>query len=286
MAPRIRSYMTSPVYVVKPFDTLAHARNLMLKKGINRLVVVNEAERPIGVLTTTDLLEAMYGTSYYVPLDQIRISDVMTKDPITIKADKSVKAAAKLMLRHRIGGLPVVDDEGKLIGIITRHDLVRAFSERYTGKFRVDSAMRRDFAKALSTHSIYYVVKLMDSDPAKKVLVVEPDGKLLGVIAKRDVVMAQILRPLVEARGKDRFIRRKVVDEVKDKVIRVRTYLVPLAEDIMSSDVVTVSSEDDMAKSANLMVSERIGCTPVVDNEYRAIGLVTKLDIVGLLARL
>ena len=136
MTARVSSYMSSPVIVVKPTDTLAYARNLMLSREVGRLVVVDDETRPVGVITITDIANALT-TRPESLLEEVLVRDVMSRDLKTIEYNKSVKTAAYMMLKYGVGGLPVVDESGELVGIITRSDLVRAFAERYKGLFKV-----------------------------------------------------------------------------------------------------------------------------------------------------
>jgi len=285
MAPRVSGYMSSPVYVISPTDTLAHARNLMFKKDVGRLVVVDRSEKPVGIITMADVVEAVTGVNYAKTLDEIKVSEAMSKDLVTISPSRSIKAAAHLMIKHKIGGLPVVGKEDKLVGIITRTDLVRAYGDKYAGELRVSDIMRSEFPKARPTHSIFYVIKLMEADPAKKVVITDDEGRLLGVIAEKDVALAYIPMQVLSSRGKDRYLRRKVVDALKDKIVSLRSYLVPTAEDIMTKDPITASPNDEAADVAKTMAKERIGCIPVVDEGNKVVGIVTKYDYVALVAR-
>ena len=286
MAPRVSTYMSSPVVAVRPTDTLAYARNLMLKKDIGRLVVIDEKEDLVGIVTVSDLVSAMYEVEFDRPLDQIKVKEVMSPNVITIESNKTLKAAAKLMIKNDVGGLPVLGRDGKVVGIITRSDVVRAFSERHGGEFKVKEVMRTDVATVKPTHSLFYVIKQMESDPSRKVLVVDDQGRLLGVVAERDVALLTLPRTLIEARGKDRYMRRKAVDQLRGKLVTLRNYLIPLAEDVMTPDPVTASPDDDLADVARIMASERIGCVPVVDSGGKVVGIVSKGDIVQLMSRI
>ncbi|MGC9072009.1 MAG: CBS domain-containing protein [Acidilobus sp.] len=285
MAPRVSSYMSTPVYVVRPSDTLAHARNLMFKRNVGRLIVIDAAEKPIGIITNADIVDAVLGINFNRTLDEIRVSEAMSKELVTIDPTKSLKTAAHLMVKHKVGGLPVVGKENKLVGIITRTDLLRAYGDKYTGELKVADIMRTDFPKARPTHSIYYVLRLMEADPTKKVIVTDDEGRLLGVIAEKDLAFAYVPAFLLRVRGKDRYLRTKVVDPLKDRIVSLRSYLVPVAEDVMTHDPVVVSPEDDAAEAARTMARERIGCLPVVDRSGRLVGLLTKYDYVYLMSR-
>ncbi len=285
MPPRVSSYMSSPVYVVRPTDTLAYARNLMFRMDIGRLVVVDQQERPVGIITNSDIIDAVMGINFNKTLDEIKVVEAMTKELVTIDPTKSIKTAAHLMVKHKVGGLPVTGKEGKLIGIITRTDLLRAFGDKYVEELKVADIMRADFPRARPTHSIFYVLRLLEADPIRKVVVVDEEDRPLGVIAEKDVALAYVPSFLLRARGKDRYLRMKVVDPLKDKIVSLRNYLVPVAEDLMTRDPVTVSPNEDAADAAKTMVRERIGCLPVVGEDGRLVGLVTKHDYVLLLSK-
>lgn len=282
MPPRVSTYMSTDVAVVTPSDTLAHARRVMLRHGISRLVVVDERNpsRPIGVLTITDILDALLGRLSSRPIDNILVSEVYTPEPITIERSKTIKTAAILMLRHKVGGLPVVDERGLLVGLITRTDIVRAYSERYKGYYKVSEIMRRDFPKASRTHSVYHIAKMVFAEPSGKVVVVDGD-RVVGVITKRDLAFASV--PPRHQRGLG-FYKVKAVDRYRDKIVSLRVYTIPIAEDIMTPDPITIPPDADSADAASIMVKEGIGILPVVE-EDRLQGVLTKLEILEAVAR-
>ncbi len=272
MAPRVSRYMTTKIYTVRPEEPLSRARKLMLSKNIGRLVVVEENERVAGIITVSDVAEALVNKYPSRPADAIKIGEVMTRNPVTIEYTKTVKTAAFTMLKYGVGGLPVVNVLGELMGIITRTDLLAAFAERYHGAFSVGDLMRRNFSVANPGHSVFYVSRLISVDPAGKVLVVDSDGRLVGIIAKRD--LAFIATPV--RRGPHSFIKGRG---------GVRLYTIQLAEDIMTPNPITAEPDMDAAEAAFLMHRERIGALPVVDGD-RLVGVFTKLEVVRALATL
>lgn len=278
---RVSTYMTSPVIVVRPSDTLAHARNLFLERGVSRLVVVNDEYKPIGVITISDLTRMML-MGLERGLDEILVREVMSKPPIVINETKTVKTASRLMLKHKIGGLPVVDNDGVLTGIITRTDLLKAFAERYDGRYTVGEMMRKSFPVARRNHSIYYVSKLIESDASGKVVVIDDEGRPIGVVTKRDIAFMELA--LLSKRGKEGYRKVKSIHPSKETPLATRFYLVPLVEEVMSENVITARPSDDAANAARVMLEKEIGCLPVVDDYGRAIGLLTKIEILYVLA--
>lgn len=127
----VRDWMSRNVITVPPDATLPEADKLMVSKTIRRLPVV-ENGRLVGIVTYGDIREArpsaatslsMWELNYLV--SRLKVSELMTRDPITVSQDATIGEAAQLLLRHMIGGLPVVDNKGKLVGIITESDIFR-----------------------------------------------------------------------------------------------------------------------------------------------------------------
>ena len=116
---QIVNLMTPDPIVINPDDTLANAKAVMDDGRFRRLPVV-EGGRLVGILTERDIREH---TGY---LGSTRVNAAMRTGLITVTPFNTVEDAARLMLKHKIGGLPIVAD-GKLVGIVTTSDLLRAF---------------------------------------------------------------------------------------------------------------------------------------------------------------
>ena len=120
---RVIDYIRRPPVTVKPQVPVRDAVKLMFENSIGSIVVVDESGRPIGIFTERDLLRIVaQGRSLDEP-----IGDVMTRDPITIKGDEDIVKAALIMSERRIRHLPVVDENGVLLGVISIRDVVEAF---------------------------------------------------------------------------------------------------------------------------------------------------------------
>lgn len=126
----VRDWMTPNPITVTPSTTVPEANTLMKQGRIRRLPVV-ENGKLVGIVTLGDIREAspsdatslsIYELNYLVA--QLTVEKIMTKDPVTIDPNASVKKAAKLLLEHKIGSLPVMDG-GMLVGIITESDIFR-----------------------------------------------------------------------------------------------------------------------------------------------------------------
>jgi CBS domain-containing membrane protein len=131
----VREIMTSIVETLRVGDTLATARRQITRGRIRHLPVVDGDERVVGLITHRRIVEAWVShghpdkeTLAEVARD-VPVEMVMEKDVLTIDPGTSAAQAAKLLMAHKFGCLPVVE-KGKLIGIVTEADFVR-FAQRY-----------------------------------------------------------------------------------------------------------------------------------------------------------
>jgi CBS domain-containing protein len=120
---KIADVMTPNVITCKPNDTIVDAARKMAQYNIGSVVVVDEKGVIVGILTEGDIVRRVVARG--LDPSKTLVGDVMTRNPVTIFSDASLVAAADLMKRKGIGHLPVVDNDGRLVGIITRTDIVR-----------------------------------------------------------------------------------------------------------------------------------------------------------------
>lgn len=125
---RIDAWMTRTVKTVKPLDTLAHAREVMVDNRINQLPVVAKGKLA-GIITDRDLRDAYPSAlagGQASELEEARVESVMTANVLTLGPEDPLVRAAELMRAERIGAVPVVEKD-HLVGVVTRSDILRAF---------------------------------------------------------------------------------------------------------------------------------------------------------------
>jgi CBS domain-containing protein len=147
--PRVEDVMTHLVVTLRPEDKITDAAKRLLSNRISGAPVV-EAGRLVGVVSEADLVKAftppprrgsfvapyplMFVLLRGIPRDEAvysTVGDVMTKNVVTIGQNESVWEAASLIDRYGVRRLPVVDDEGYVVGIVTRSDLVRCMARSH-----------------------------------------------------------------------------------------------------------------------------------------------------------
>jgi acetoin utilization protein AcuB len=119
---KIKSLMVPDPITVTEGATIAEAIALMKVNAIRHLPVVDEQCRLRGFLTLADLKQGLIPSM----VGPLTLCDLMIREPITISPESDIETAARLIYRHKIGGLPVVKS-GRLVGIITETDILRAF---------------------------------------------------------------------------------------------------------------------------------------------------------------
>jgi CBS domain-containing protein len=128
----VREWMSSPAFVILPDTPISVAHEIMKLRKVRRLAVVGGHGQLIGIITLGDVREAEPDDAITVSIWEMNylyghfmVGKIMSRDVITIRANDSIIDAAKLMLDHKISGLPVVDNKGTLIGMITESDIFR-----------------------------------------------------------------------------------------------------------------------------------------------------------------
>jgi CBS domain-containing protein len=273
----IKEIMSDDVIVIKDTDQLAYARNIMLKKGLSSIVVVDSEDKPVGIITERDITHKLNKKSpawRRRPIDKILVNRIMNEDLITIQSKQNAKEAADLMLKNNIGTLPVVDNN-ELVGIVTKTDLLKVYEKKYKGRWAVEDLMNEGIVTVDENHAISHVISLMEEKNIGRTVVTR-EGELVGIITAQNISFAQIEDPETGVnREKIYFIRN--VDETESKR-NVRMISLVTAGDIMSGNLITIDHGEDAALAANLMLAEDISGIPVIDNDD-VIGIITKTDI-------
>jgi acetoin utilization protein AcuB len=116
-----RRMSRNPV-AVSPKASIQEAMELMKKYSIRHLPVVNREKSLVGWVTDTDLRGALIASM----IEDLTVGDVMIADPVTVRSTDVLEQAALLITEHKIGGMPVLEDD-KLVGVITVVDILEAF---------------------------------------------------------------------------------------------------------------------------------------------------------------
>jgi acetoin utilization protein AcuB len=134
---RVSDLMTPRPTVLHPDATLERARRSMVELGVRHLPVVDRDGRLVGMVSQRDL--AAVGPELHG-----RVGELMAQEPVSVAPDTAAYQAAYLLLHRRIGSLPVTDEHGSLLGIVTESDFVRAAYALLGGTVPIEQIEREE----------------------------------------------------------------------------------------------------------------------------------------------
>jgi acetoin utilization protein AcuB len=122
----VADVMTRKTITLSPHHSLTEVVSLMADRHFRHVVVVDNGGRIVGVVSDRDILRALSRTSNWQTKD---VSQIMTREPFTVKQETPVSVAVAKIVSKRINCLPVLDDEEKVCGIVTSTDLLKAYQK-------------------------------------------------------------------------------------------------------------------------------------------------------------
>jgi len=312
---RVRDVMTSEVATVTPDTPLPQVLDLLLTRGI-KAVPVAEGRKVIGMITGGDLLMRAgmaFRLSLYVELpaemrgeEARKLSvqgktarDVMSGQPVTVNIRATVPEAAALMAARKLKRLPVVDDAGDLVGIVSRIDILRTISTAAsmsppeTGeeapraaeprptrlprglRLTAGDVMLRDIPTILPEAPLEEALGKLVASPLRRVVVVDKTGRVLGIVLDRELLkrysqrekpgLLKILANLL-APGRD-----------ADQAFGV------LVREAMEPDVFSVREDAPLADVLRRMLETGGKRLVVLDAEGRLKGMVDRDRMLGII---
>lgn len=258
---------TAPVITLGPEDSINDALFMMKKNDIKRIVVVNN-DIPIGIVTERDIGRFLQNDKTSRMLNQIHLNEIMSRNIFAISKDQDellVQCAIR-MDAFQIGSIVIVDNE-KLVGIVTKLDLTKNFSNSFAGAFKVKDYMNTKMITCRKSDSLLFALTMLNRNKIARLVVTDNDGRPIGIISY------------------DTFLRNSRYFEFKKQ--NTRDYLLPqdsakelLVSDLVGNELLTVESNDDLAKAARLMVEYNISGIPVVDENGSLEGVISATDVI------
>ena len=259
---------TSPVLTLELENTIHDALFLMQKSDVKRIVIVKN-NIPVGIVTERDVGRFLENDKTVRALDKITLDEIMSRSPVTITVGQQdhIEQCAIRMVTFQISSIIVVDDEGKLVGITTKSDLVKNFSNLYTGVYKVKDYMSKQVITCRKSDSLPFALNMLNRNKISRLVVTNDDGKAIGVISY------------------DTFLRNSEYFKLGKQ--DTREYLLPNASakelkvgNLIADELLTIESEDDLSKAAKLMTKYKVSGIPTVDKDGNLEGMISSTDIV------
>jgi CBS domain-containing protein len=289
---RVRDVMTSSPVSVRPTDSLRDVLGILVRAEFDAVPVTDVGGRLVGMVSQVDLMEKGHlhttpgilaalwqgAEAERLPADELLPAearsmvarDVMTSRTETIGVDDKIADAVKTMTRANLKRMPVLDKDKRLVGMLSRIDILRAASvgssrrqvcESYgvgvPGNVSLGQACLLDVPAISPGTSARQVLGLIDQE-ARRVVVVD-DGRVpLGIISDRDLL------PLLDPKHQHR------IDELS-------------AADLMRT-VPTMRQDSTVEDALSWMVEHRRQRLPVVDDEGRYVGVLSREELLRILS--
>lgn len=278
VAPRIGRY--PPLVVARLKTKVLDVMVRMSKNRVRHVPVIDEKAKPVGIVSSKDINNFLgggekfrkvldkYGGYLYEALSQEPIESIMSREVTYVKGSENLARVVDLMMSRDIGALPVVDDDGSLLGIISEKHIARLISSTPIN-VKVEDLMSKPLITCHPMTPIIRVQKLMISKDIRRIVLVR-DNKLLGIATIDDILRYYCSNDILE----------KVKKGLEDWVMNT-----PIGE-IANPNVVTATPEMEVSEAMELMKKHDIGSLPVVDENKAPIGIITERDVLLKLPKL
>ncbi len=121
--PFVSEIMTKPVITAKPKETIGHVSNLIVKNQIDQVPIVDDENRVVGIVTSWDITNA-------TAKHKKKLAEIMTARVITSRVTEPLDVVARRIDKHQINSTPVVDDQNRIVGIVTLSDVNKYYQRR------------------------------------------------------------------------------------------------------------------------------------------------------------
>ncbi|MFB5630005.1 MAG: CBS domain-containing protein [Nitrosopumilaceae archaeon] len=262
------SVYSSPVITVDQeasiHDTLVQMQTSFIKR-----VVIADKNKPLGIVTERDISYFLEQDKTAKALNEIPIKYVMKKAPVIVPdgVDDKLEQCATRMETFKIGSVILVDDSGKLIGIVTKTDITKVFSKIYGGQYQVKDFMTRKLITCRKTDSLRFALNMINKNNISRLVVTDNKGTPVGIISTNDFLTHS--------------------DYFSDGKTRTRDYLLPLksenlqVKDLLTDNLLFIEEGEDLARAASIMIKNKVSGIPVLDKNKNLVGLIDKSDIVN-----
>lgn len=299
---KVKDVMTASPKSVRADTPVSDVIKTLVSSSFNGIPVVDAARKPIGIITQGDLIHragmpvrlgmlnqlANEKTDAYVAAFSDKAAGaIMSKPAVTVREDDQLVKAVDVMLTKGLKRLPVVNDAGVLTGMLARIDVFMSIAQKtpdwkkiqaqhvVVGNLRlVGDVMRHDAHTVFPETPIEDILRSLSSSDIQRMVVVDHNGRLLGIIADRDLL------GLFSAH-RDGFWEHLVRKLPFAEFAQEDEHLLTLAKtktaaDAMKTDLVTVCEDTSIDNAINIMASKGIKRLPVINRSGIFMGMISR----------
>ena len=257
----------------------------ILKKIIDEKksrILTTEDNKVTGLVTEKDLGFFLLTDDTERKLEDIPVSEIVVK-PITIDENTELHKCSEIMLKNGIGSL-VTTTNDIVSGILTKTDLVRYYTKDHEGQKIVGEYMSPYYAWQYSDTPLYKVVAKMIDEKISRVILRDHSEVPVGIVTFRD-----LFNLAIKLGDKEDILDNSdpvisVIFPRKGFVSKTGFGGSTKIDEVMSTDIITVDYDDDLAKVGKMLLEKNINGAGVLSSSGRMIGIISKTDIIKALA--
>lgn len=265
------------IVTLPPTTNIMGTAKTMLKYGFRRVPIADAGtNRLVGIVTSLDIVDFLGGgLRHNIVKNRYKgnlaaainedVREIMKKDVVSLGVKDNISNAIKTMIERNIGGIPIVDDDNAVVGIVTERDFVRTVADITTSK-SIKEYMSNKVVTASPDISIGEATRTMIEKGFRRIPIVKEDV-LLGIVTASD-----IMRYL----GSGEIFQKLMTGDVSD------AFKVPV-KSLILRDIIWTNSGIDIGEAAALMLKNKVGALPIID-DGELCGILTERDIIKALA--
>ncbi len=239
----------------------------ILKKGTDKLV---------GVVTREDIFKNA---------EEDQLAMIVNEEYISINKDQDIADAAKLFYEHRIHGLPVIDKNHKLVGILSPSEILKIIIEKNI-TIEVKELHARTVVPVYMDTPINIIMEIISITTEDALPILNDNGKLIGIVTDGDIFKLSELKEGLEQSSiglgddEDQWTWEGIRDTVRmyHATSEVSFPKIPVKE-IMVKDVKTATKSTKVIDIAKMMIKNKISHIPIVDSETRLLSMIDDIDL-------
>lgn len=304
--------MSANVATVDAGTPVRQVVEILLGKAYRAVPVVDSSRRPVGIITNSDLvtrgglgvrvdlLSSLDSPAVHAALERLAgnhktAGEIMTPEPATVPASASLATVAEIMARRHFKRLPVVDEHGALVGIISRVDLLRTVAESpeveeaesrvtgLSGDMPLGRVMRRDVPAVHPDTPLGEVMQAVISTRLNRTIVVDAERRVVGIIT--DAELLDRVTPALHPSVLHTLMHRLPFRHPGPTELEAEHHAsAQMAAGLMRADVLTARTDTSLREAIALMLQGSRKVIAVVDDDRRLAGIVDRADILRGLA--
>jgi len=275
---KVQDAMSTDIIVGYVPGTVHDALRTLAKHNVSGMPILKkDTKQVVGVITRSDIFRNA---------DEEQIALIMSTEPHVVYHDQELEEAARLLLTHRIHGLPVVNQKKDIVGILSPADILKALPDEYDDI--VENYFTHNLVPVYIDNPITIVMEIINITNETALPVLDEDRKLAGIVSEGDLFKLSHIKESVSQTNmgmggdEDEWTWEGIRDTVRLYYATTTVDLpdVPVSQ-VMISNVFKAFRTTPISEVARKMYKNKISHIPVVNEQDRLIGMVNDIDLMA-----